>query len=225
MDRLVQEKGMSSSDVAYYELKQRIVEFQYEPELQLVEEQLSTEFKVSRTPLRQALYRLTLEGLLIKKSNGRIHVAPITLKEVVEVYKVREVMEGLIAKEATINMTDDKLQELEDLLLLMKLSTEQKRNEHTVMYGSQFHAVLYSLSTNQVAKRFMEQLNGQIERYRRITGIKNPAYIHTVPVQEHKELLRLIREGDPDKVEFEMRRHINRSLEIAKKTLELDLNM
>lgn len=225
MDGLSHGKRMSSSDVAYHALKQRIIKLQYEPESQLIEEQLSTEFEVSRTPLRQALYRLTLEGLLIKKSNGRIHVAPITLKEVEEVYKVREVMEGLIAKEATINMTDEKLKELEDLLVLMKLSAEQNRNEHTVMYGSQFHAVLYSLSTNQVAKRFMEQLNGQIERYRRITSYKNPAYIHTVPIQEHTELFNLICEGDPEKVEMEMRNHIKRSLEIAKKTLELDLNM
>ncbi|MCZ2260525.1 GntR family transcriptional regulator [Sporosarcina sp. G11-34] len=225
MDGLLHGKRMSSSDVAYQELKQRIIKFQYEPELQLIEEQLSKELEVSRTPLRQALYRLTLEGLLIKKPNGRIYVAPITLTEVEEVYKVREVMEGLLAKEATINMTDEKLQELDDLVVLMKLSAAENRNEHTVMYGSQFHAILYSLSTNQTAKRFMEQLNGQIERYRRISGYKNPAYIHTVPVQEHKEILNLIREGNPENVEIEMRKHINRSLEIAKVTLELDLNI
>lgn len=194
----------------------------YEPDAQLREEQLAEEIEVSRTPLRQALYRLTLEGLIVKKPNGRIYVAPITLKEVEETYKVREVMEGLLAKEATINMTDEKLQELEDLLHLMKLSAEQNRNEHTVRYGRQFHNVLYSLSTNELAKRFVGQLNAQIERYRRISSYKNPAYIHTVPVQEHKEILRLIKEGDPEKVEVEMRRHIKRSLEIAKKTLELD---
>lgn len=223
MSGLSQGTRMSSSDIAYNELKRKIIELEYAPELQLVEEQLSTELQVSRTPLRQALYRLTLEGLLIKQSNGRIHVAPITIREVEEVYHVREVIEGLLAKEATINMTVEKLQELDDLLVLMKLSADQHRNEHTVMYGSQFHAVLYSLSTNQTAKRFMEQLNGQIERYRRIGGYKNPTYSPTVPVQEHEEILRLIREGAVEKVELEMRKHIQRSFEIAKETLELYL--
>jgi DNA-binding GntR family transcriptional regulator len=105
----------------------------------------------------------------------------------------------------------------------MKLSTGQNRNELTVMYGRKFHTVLYSLSTNQTAKRFIEQLNAQIERYRTISSYKNPAFINTVPVQEHKEILNLIREGKPEKVETEMRKHIKRSLEIAKKTLELDM--
>jgi DNA-binding GntR family transcriptional regulator len=223
MDKLSHGKRVSSSDVAYNKLKQKIIELEYEPELQLIEEQLSAELEVSRTPLRQALYRLTLEGLLIKKPNGRIYVAPITLKEVEEVYKVREVMEGLLAKEATINMTDEKFQELDDLINLMKLSTGQNRNELTVKYGRKFHTVLYSLSTNQTAKRFIEQLNAQIERYRTISSNKNPAFINTVPVQEHREILNLIHEGNPEKVEIEMRKHIKRSLEIAKQTLELDM--
>lgn len=223
MSGLSQGNRMSSSDIAYDELKRKIIELEYAPEMQLVEEQLSVELKVSRTPLRQALYRLTLEGLLIKQSNGRIHVAPITIGEVEEVYKVREVIEGLLANEATINMTDEKLQKLDDLLVLMKLSANQNRNEHTVMYGSQFHAVLYSLSTNQTAKRFIDQLNGQIERYRRISGYKNPTYSPIVPVQEHEEILRLIREGAAEKVEVEMRLHIQRSFKIAKETLELYL--
>lgn len=223
MSGLSQGTRKSSSDIAYDELKRNIIELEYAPEMQLVEEQLSADLEVSRTPLRQALYRLTLEGLLIKQSNGRIHVTPITIQEVEEVYKVREVIEGLLAKEATINMTDEKLQKLDDLLVLMKLAADQNRNEHTVMYGSEFHAVLYSLSTNQTAKRFMVQLNGQIERYRRISGYKNPTYSPQVPVQEHEEILKLIREGAAEKVENEMRLHIRRSFEIAKETVELYL--
>lgn len=223
MSSLSQGTRLSSSDIAYHELKRKIIELEYAPELHLVEEQLSAELEVSRTPLRQALYRLMLEGLLIKQSNGRIHVAPITIQEVEEVYKVREVMEGLLAKEATINMTAEKLQKLDDLLVIMKLAADQNRNEHTVMYGSEFHAVLYSLSTNQTAKRFMVQLNGQIERYRRISGYKNPTYSPLVPVQEHEKILSLIRDGAAEKVEIEMRLHIRRSFDIAKETIELYL--
>lgn len=213
----------SSSDLAYEEVKRKIIELAYPPGMQLVEEQLSSELEVSRTPLRQALYRLTLENLLIKQPNGRMRVAPITLGEVEEVYKVREVLEGLLVNEATINMTGEKLQELDDLLVLMKLAAEQKRPEHTVAYGSQFHAVLHSLSTNTTAKRFMEQLDNQIERYRRIGGYINPTYRPMIPVQEHEEILDYIHQGDALKVEEAMRRHIHRSFVIAKETVELYL--
>ncbi|MCZ2257601.1 GntR family transcriptional regulator [Sporosarcina sp. G11-34] len=221
MNELPQTKRMSSSDIAYNELKQKIIELQYEPDSQLVEEELSTALNVSRTPLRQALYRLELEGLIVKQANGRMRVAPVSLMEVEEVYKVREVLEGLLAREATIHMTDEKIQQLEDVLVLMKLSAEQNRVKHTVRYSIEFHSVLYSLSTNQTVKRLMEQLNGSIERYRRISGYKNPEFKPIVPVQEHQEIFKLIQDGDPEKVEEEVRKHTIRKLAVAKETLEL----
>lgn len=220
MSEQSQSGRQSSSDIAYTQLKRKIIELEYEPKQHLVEEQLSTELDVSRTPLRQALYRLTLEGLLIKQPNGRMHVAPMTLSEVEEVYKVREVLEGLLAKEATINMTSEKLQELEDLLVLMKLSAEQNRNVHIVRYGSQFHQILYSLSTNHTAKRFMDQINFQIERYRRIGVNKNPSYSPENPIQEHEEILALIGKGLAEEVEVAMKNHISGRFEITKETVK-----
>ncbi|MFD1926788.1 GntR family transcriptional regulator [Sporosarcina siberiensis] len=216
-------KRKSSADIAYDAVRIKIIELEYAPEKQLVEEELSAQLNVSRTPLRQALYRLELEGLIIKQANGRMHVAPITLVEAEEVYKVREVIEGLLAREATLNMTDEKLHQLEDVLVLMKLAAEQGRIEHTIMYGSEFHSKLYALSSNQTAKRLMEQLDGQIERYRRISGYKNPEYSPILPVHEHEEIMKYIRERNADMVEEEMRKHIMRNLTVAKETLLLSL--
>ncbi|MEK3936025.1 GntR family transcriptional regulator [Sporosarcina sp. FSL W7-1349] len=213
---------MSTSDIAYEEIKKKIIEMQYDPQQHLIEEQLSEDLSVSRTPLRQALYRLILEGLLVKQSNGRIHVAPISLSEMEEIYRVREVLEGLLSKEAALNMTEPKLKELEDIIVLMKLSAEQQRNEHLIMYGSQFHSVLYSLSTNQTAKRFMEQINTQVERYRRV-GLKSPSYSSAVSILEHEKIIKLIRENKPDEVETEMRLHISRRFQVAKETVEMYL--
>lgn len=219
MTRLPITKRKSTSDIAYHEVKQKIIKLEYEPDSILVEEELSTNLSVSRTPLRQALYRLELEGLIIKQANGRMRVAPISLEEIEEIYKAREVLEGLMAREATLNMNVETMQKLEDLLVLMKLAAEQNRIEHTVAYGSEFHAVLYSLSNNHTVKRLMEQLDGQIERYRRLSGYMNPQYSPLVPVQEHERIFELVKEGNAVKVEEEMRQHIVRNLAIAKETL------
>ncbi|WP_432361288.1 GntR family transcriptional regulator [Sporosarcina sp. UB5] len=223
MNRMTNDKRMSSSDIAYEEIKRRIIEWDYVPEQQLVEEELSNDIKVSRTPLRQALYRLELEGLIDKMPNGRMRVAPISLNEAEEIYKVREVLEGLLARDATENMCKEVLHQLEDILLLMKLAAEQGRKEHTVKYGSEFHAVLYSLSGNETAKRFLQQVDSLIERYRRLGGYKNPTYIPSIPVQEHEIILDLIRAGDGIGVENEMREHIKRNLEVTKNTLQFYL--
>ncbi|MFC5604774.1 GntR family transcriptional regulator [Sporosarcina koreensis] len=224
MRKMTNDKRLSSSDIAYKEIKRRIIEWIFIPEQQLVEEELSTDLEVSRTPLRQALYRLELEGLIIKKPNGRMHVAPISLNEAEEVYKVREVLEGLLAREATEQMSEEVLQQLEDILHLMKLAADQGRNEHTVKYGSEFHALLYALSANETAKRFLLQVDSLIERYRRLGGYKNPAYVPAIPVQEHEAILELIRSGDGVGVENEMREHIKRNLEVTKDTLKLYLH-
>src|SRR5690625_4542360 len=97
-------KRVSTIELVYQKLKKNIIELTYDPDQQLVEASLAEEYEVSRTPLRHALYRLELEGLLIKHPNGRITVAPMSIEESREIFLVREVMEGLIAREATINI-------------------------------------------------------------------------------------------------------------------------
>lgn len=216
-------KRLSASDVAYQELKRAITEWEYAPGMQLIEENLSKDLEVSRTPLRQALYRLELEGLIIRQPNGRIHVAPITVEEVEEIYKVREVLEGLLAREATPRVTDEHLRRLEDMLAMMRRAAEQHRNEDTVKYGSNFHQLLHELSGNQTARRFLDQLNSRIERYRRIGGYKNPGYEPMRPVEEHRRILEALSQGDPDQVETAMRQHVRHSLLIAVETMELYL--
>lgn len=219
MNKLPKMKRLSTGDIAYQEIKKKIITLAFEPDCILIEEELSAHLSVSRTPLRQALYRLELEGLIVKQSNGRMRVASITIEEIEEVYHTREVLEGLMAREATINIDEEGLQKLEDLLVLMKFAAEQNRIEHTVAHGSEFHAVLYSFSSNKTVKRLMQQLNGQIERYRRLSGYMNPQYSPLAPVKEHEKIFELVKKGNPYEVENEIRQHISRNLVVSKKTL------
>jgi DNA-binding GntR family transcriptional regulator len=214
----------SASEFAYHELRRKIIELEFSPGMHLSEETLSKDLEVSRTPLRQGLYRLELEGLVIKHPNGRLYVAPITVEEAKEVFLVREVLEGLLAREATKNVTTDQLQQLEDSLELMRRAAEQNRNQDTIKYGSTFHHILHSVSNNQTAKRFLDQLNSRIERYRRLGGYKNPSYIPLLPVQEHEQIFDLIKKGEASQVEEAMRSHIRRSLLSTVETLQLYLS-
>ena len=85
-------KRQSASDYAYNELRTKIIELEYPPSEQLAEDSLAKGLNISRTPLRQALYRLELEGLVSKQPNGRLRVCPISLAEAKEVFKVREAL-------------------------------------------------------------------------------------------------------------------------------------
>jgi DNA-binding GntR family transcriptional regulator len=214
-------KRLSASDIVYENIKKKIIELEYEPEKTLNEEMLTNEVGVSRTPLRQALYRLELEGLVIKKSNGRIHVAPVSIQEAEEIFKVREVLEGLIVREATARITPEEIMELEKTMQLMTLAAENGLNYDSVRYGSEFHHIFYKPSGNQIAVQFLDQLNSRLERYRRFSGYKHPQYQPMISVQEHQEILDCIKKGDADMAEKTMRAHIRRSLEVTKETLNI----
>ncbi|XBO86156.1 GntR family transcriptional regulator [Bacillus licheniformis] len=147
-------KRQSASDYAYNELRTKIIELEYPPSEQLAEDSLAKGLNISRTPLRQALYRLELEGLVSKQPNGRLRVCPISLAEAKEVFKVREALEGLLTAEAAQLVTPENLHQLEDRIELMKLAAVKGRKTDTVKYGSEFHSILHAISTNATAKRF-----------------------------------------------------------------------
>lgn len=204
----------TTSDTVYEYIKKKIIELEYEPDEHLVEESLTAELGVSRTPLRQALYRLELEGLLVKKSNGRIHVASISIKEAKEIFLVREVLEGLIAREATRNITDEAIyQRLEDTLFLMRNAAENNRQIDVVRYGSDFHHQLQKQSDNATAVLLLEQITNRISRYRRLGAYKDPNYSSLTPVLEHEKIFEHIRSKEEAKAEEAMRAHIQRSFE------------
>lgn len=210
-------KRHSTSDAIYEMIKTKIVELEYEPNQHLVEETLSTELGVSRTPLRQALFRLEIEGLLVKKTTGRIYVSPISIQEAEEIFLIRELMEGLVARQATININvhirrETIISRLEDITLLMRNSAETNRQVDVVSYGSEFHQVLQTYSNNKTAVEMLSLLNIRLARYRRLGAYKDPQYTSLVPVHEHEEILNHLKNNDFLAAEESMRNHIRRSL-------------
>src|SRR5699024_3665976 len=204
-------------DVIYGKLKNDIIELVYKPDEHLVESALAEELGVSRTPLRQALYRLELEGLIIKKLNGRMNVGNVSIKEATELFLVREVIEGLIAREASLKIAQDKdfhliIDKLENIMYYMHVSAEANRRTEVVKYGSRFHSFLESYSNNVTASNILNQINVRVSRYRRLGAYRDPSYSFLAPVEEHEEILKHLKEKDGMSAEIAMRNHIKRSL-------------
>jgi len=210
-------KRQSTIDIIYEEIKKNILELTYTPGKQLVEETLSEELGVSRTPLRHALYRLELEGLIIKKLNGRMSVTELSTQEAEELYLVREVIEGLIAREATVYIAQESnfnaiMKKFESVMFYMRTSAETNRQAEIVKYGSEFHSLLGFYSNNHTAVNMLKQINDRVSRYRRLGAYKDPTYPSITPIEEHEEILQYIKQKDPESVELLMRKHIRRSL-------------
>lgn len=216
-------RRITTKDFAYSEIKQRIIEGEYEPNQPLVEEELASQLGISRTPLREALHRLEIEELIQRQSNGRLKVAPISVKEVKEIFRLRSLIEGLVANEATQRATEEDIRKLRDLTRLMVEASEEDRREDVVFYGSQFHAYLYEISQYRTAVKILLQLNDHIYRYRRLGPLRNEGRSKKA-AEEHVKIFEAIASGDHIGAEQAMRNHILNSLDSAVITIESYLN-
>jgi len=212
-------RRLSTKDYAYSEIKLRIVSGELEPDQQVIEESLASDLEISRTPLREALQRLEIEELLIRLPNGRLKVAPISVQEVEEIFVVRSQLEGIIARQATLNANPNDIQHLAQLTREIVRAAEDSRREDVVYYGSQFHSCLYDISRNRTVFKMLNQLNDHISRYRRLGPIRS-ASRSIKAAKEHQSIFDHIAAGDAEGAEREMRLHIQNSLSTAVESIE-----
>ncbi|MGG0644109.1 GntR family transcriptional regulator [Sporosarcina gallistercoris] len=218
MSKLVRTSRVSTKDIAYKELREKIVKCILEPGQPIVEDELAKELKISRTPLRESLQRLELEGLISRGINGRMKVAPISIQEVKEIFLIRSNLEGIVIENAIDHITEKEIEHLAHLVEILKLTVSLKNFEKIDDFGSQFHEYIYKVSRNRIAVKFLSQLNSLITRYRRLA---HQCIIDTKnSVDEHEVILNYIIKKDKVNAVAEMRKHILGSMNQAIKTVE-----
>lgn len=202
---------VSAKDIAYSEIKERVIKCSFKPGEQIVEDELAKELEISRTPLREALQRLEIEELVERQPNGRLKVASISVQEVKELFLVRSLLEGIIIVEAIDNITENDIKHLAYHAFMIKNNSTKSNYEDVDHFGGQFHTTLYTLSNNQTVIKILFQLNDKISRYRRIA--------HQVDVKktsdEHEEILNFIIQKDKVNAELAIKKHILDSMEQA----------
>ena len=112
----------------FQRLREDILNGVYQEHEELREITIGEELGVSRTPVREALRQLELEGLVTIIPNKGAYVTGITAKDVEDIYKIRSQLEGLCARWATKNITDEQIEELEEIILLSEYHLHKKRN-------------------------------------------------------------------------------------------------
>ncbi|WP_340025599.1 GntR family transcriptional regulator [Paenibacillus sp. FSL K6-1096] len=202
-----------SKDNTYSILKQKIIDSELEPDQAVNEEGLAALLGVSRTPLREAIQRLEQEDFLIRQPNGRLRVAPLSLTEVEEVFQIRSMLEGHIARSAARNATPGDIQRLTQILDRLKYSFQTGERQDFVSYGFEFHDYLSDISGLKTFGKVLGQLRDRSLRYCRYVSLHGDW--NTQADEEHLKILRRIAAGDEDGAEQAMREHILTSLATA----------
>lgn len=215
-------RRLSTKDFVYFEIKKQIIENTLQPSLPINEITLASQLGISRTPVREALQRLEIEELIIRQPNGRLKVAPISIQEAREIFSVRQLLEGLVVKEATLKATNDDINKLQMLTDLLNKAAESDRRMDVVNYGSEIHSYLYKISGNITAVKILNNMNDHILRYRRLGPTESITRSKEASV-EHQQLFETIAKRDYEKAEFLMKEHIRNSLAAAIISIETHL--
>ncbi|MFT8320665.1 MAG: GntR family transcriptional regulator [Bacillus sp. (in: firmicutes)] len=212
-----------TKDHAYSVLKQKIIEGILKPDEIVREEQLAAMLEISRTPLREAIQRLELEDFLVRQTNGRLKVASVNKKEMKEIFLIRSMLEGSIAKSAALLATEHDIINLTNLLEKIKSSFLQQSNHEFVSYGFEFHDYLGKISGLTTFEKILNMLRDHSLRYCLLVSANGDW--NAQADEEHSLILQKIIEKNPDAAENAMKDHIFSSLATAMERIErLDID-
>ena len=193
----------------FEQIRDDILSGVYQDGNELREIVLAHKMGVSRTPVREALRQLELEGLVTIIPNKGAKVTAITQKDVKDIYMVRSQLEGLCARWATMNITQDQIDELEEALFLaeyhVKRGTEASAKQVAEL-DSKFHQVLYSASNSRILEHVLKDFHKYVKMARQLS-IDTPSRAEK-SIQEHRRILEAIKARDEDLAEKLADEHI-----------------
>ncbi len=175
-------------------IREAIINGILQPRERLMEIQLAEELGVSRTPVREALRNLELEGFIVMVPRKGAYVADLSIKDIVDVFEIRAALEGLAAGLAAERITGEELEEMERLLVEKGESIKQNDFSRLVAVDTKFHETIYKASRNDRLSTIISNLREQIQRFRS-TSLSYPGRMKE-SLEEHRGILEAIEARD-----------------------------
>lgn len=195
------------TEVAYQFIKQKIMDGTYKPSQKLIESELSELIGVSRNTIKKALLKLEQETLVSLEENKGATIKSFTLDEIINYLEVREVLEGLIARTAALNMSDARLAELEETVEKMKEHLEHNRFDEYSKCNHFFHNIIYEASSNQQAVDMVKKIKTQLQRLQ-LKTILVPGRTQD-SFKEHQKILNALKAKDEKWAQDAVKYHVS----------------
>ncbi len=207
-------------ELVFETLREAIISGQLKPGERLMEIQLADELGVSRTPVREAIRKLELEGFVVMIPRKGAYVADISLKDIADVFELRRALEALAAELAAERATEEEIEQMERCLFELAKVIEQKDVAKIVEIDTKFHENLYVASRNQRLGGILSLLSELIQRYRTRT-LSNEARMK-VALEEHRGLVEALAARDPESARRLAQEHIESAENSLMTLLALD---
>lgn len=216
--KLVSNNYLPLRDVVFQTLEQAILLGDLKPGERLMEIQLANRLGVSRTPIREAIHKLELEGLVVLVPRKGAQVASITAKDLNDVLEVRCGLEELAVELACLRITPEELAALKKTCAEFKAAVYARDIAGIAVKDIDFHDIICKASHNDRLVQMLGNIRQQMYRYR-VEYIKDITS-HKNLIDEHEALVRFIENKDIENAKKEMKAHITNQVNAIKKTIK-----
>jgi len=196
----------TKAEAVYLETRARILSGALLPGVEVNQEALATDLGVSITPLREALRRLEMEGLIRLEAHRTVLIAPLTGRELDELYVIRVELDPLAAGLAAASAPDAQL------VMIGRLARQKPAEEPVAQLerNRAFHRSIYASCGNGALIAYLDQLWDRTDRYRLIL-VKEELIGGTASRQDHIDIADAVGERDAKRAANLTRKHIARS--------------
>ncbi len=182
----------------FHRIREDILNGKYADHEELKEVAIGEELGVSRTPVREALRQLELEGLIQIIPNKGAYVVGISARDVHDIYMIRSKLEGLCARWACENITKEQMEELEEIVYLADFHEAKGHMDQLAELDNRFHTTLYESCNSKMLEHLLKDYHQYVWRIRQktLTGSRGKA-----SNDEHRAIMEAIRDKKPDEAE------------------------
>lgn len=194
-------------DVVFNTLRQGILMGELKPGERLMEVHLANKLGVSRTPIREAIRKLELEGLVIMVPRRGAEVANITEKSLTDVLEVRRALDALAVELACDRITEDEIGQLRTACEEFEQATKSKDTKLIARADVNLHDIIVAATGNQRLVQLVNNLAEQMYRYR-FEYIKDINQYQTL-IEEHRDIYDSLASRDKERASKAVKRHID----------------
>ncbi|WP_369132738.1 GntR family transcriptional regulator [Modestobacter sp. I12A-02662] len=205
--------ALTKAEYAYSEVRERIMSGELPHGATISQEALAAELNVSTTPLREAMRRLSSEGLVVLDAHRDARVAPLTADEARSLFEVRQQLDPLAVRLAAGRRDSADMARIRDAAASLE-PLDAGSGLIALEAHRAFHAALYRASHNDLLIGLLDGLWDKADRYRRAAlESRDDSPDDRARVRaEHQAMMAAVLDGDPEEAEEQMRRHVANSL-------------
>ncbi len=210
-------ENKSLTTLIFEKIREDVLNNVYKSGEKIIEAKVAEEMGVSRTPVREALKQLELDGLVENIPNRGVIVKGVTRNDIDDIYEMRVAIEGIAARWSVERMSEESLKDLKEIYELMEFYTTKNDIDKIFELNTKFHEVIYKSACSRYLEHVLSDFQQFIKstRKRSLTAHGRPA----AALEEHHRVLEAFLKRDVEEAVAALMNHIENSRKNASKMI------